>query len=92
MRLLLFRFWPVLIPLIAYWLWLQHVGRKATIDGKPALRFSDGPWYWAVLASLLTAAGCFIFWGSEAVQGNTGSYTPPHMEHGVVMPAQIGTP
>lgn len=64
MTFLLLRFWPALLPMLVYWLWLKRIGRKATIEGKPTLQFRDGPWYWAVIASLLTAMGCFIFLGS----------------------------
>jgi hypothetical protein len=92
LRLLLFRFWPVFIPLVAYWLWWRFVGSKATIEGKPAMRFRDGPWYWAVLSSLLLAVVCFIFLGGEAVQGTTGDYIPPHMENGQVVPGQVAKP
>lgn len=92
LRLILFRFWPVLIPLIAYWLWWRMVGRKATIDGKPVMRFRDGPWYWAVLSSLLIAVACFIFLGQEATRGTTGNYIPPHMENGAIVPGQVENP
>jgi len=92
LRLFLFRFWPVFIPLIVYWLWLGYVGKKATIDGKPAMRFRDGPWYWAVLASLLIAVGCFMLLGEEAAQGGKGNYVPPHMENGTLVPGQVEKP
>lgn len=88
MRLFLFRFWPVLIPLIIYWVWLKRVGRKATIEGKPVLRFRDGPWYWAVLSSLLIAVGIFVMLGSELHEGR-GTYVPAHMENGKLIPPQV---
>ncbi len=56
------------------------------------MRFRDGPWYWAVLSSLLLAVVCFIFLGGEAVQGTTGDYIPPHMENGQVVPGQVAKP
>jgi hypothetical protein len=92
LRLFLFRFWPVFIPLVIYWLWWHFIGRKATIDGKPLTRFRDGPWYWAVLTSLLIAVGCFIFLGKESIQGGKGAYIPPHMENGTLVPAQVQKP
>lgn len=89
LSLLLFRFWPVLVPLIVYWLWLKHVGRKATIAGQPVLKFRDGPWYWAVLASLLTAAACFVLLGVQATAGGKGEYVPPHMQNGELVPGHV---
>ena len=88
MGLFLFRFWPVLIPLIVYWLWLYKIGRKATINGQPILRFRDGPWYWMVIASLAIGIGCFIIWGSS-IEGSKGTYVPPHIENGVMVPGHV---
>lgn len=88
MLLFVMRFWPVLIPLLIYWLWWLRVGKRATIEGKPVLRFRDGPWYWAVLASLLTGIGCFIFLGLE-IEPVKGAYAPPHIENGKVVPGSV---
>jgi hypothetical protein len=87
-RLLLLRLWPALLPLLVYWIWLRHIGRKATINGKPALRFRDGPWYWAVLASLLIAVVSFAILGLTQ-PAEKGAYTPPHMENGNIVPGQV---
>lgn len=88
MGLFFFRFWPAFIPLLAYWLWLSMVGRKATIEGRPVLRFRDGPWYWAVLASLLAALACFAYLGLS-LPGSKGTYTPPHSENGSIVPGHV---
>lgn len=88
MVLFLIRFWPALIPLIVYWLWLKWVGRKATIEGMPVLRFRDGPWYWAVLASLLIGAGCYVALALEMTP-HKGTYIPPHMEDGRLVPGVV---
>jgi hypothetical protein len=88
MGLFLFRFWPVLIPLIIYWVWLKMVGRKATIAGRPVVRFRDGPWYWAVLCSLLIGIGIFIVLGTS-IHEERGSYLPAHMENGHIVPPQV---
>ncbi len=87
-KLLLLRFWPVLIPVLVYWLWLRTVAAKARKEGKPAPLFRDGPWYWLVLASLGMAVLCFLFWGGsgEAVKGD---YIPPHVENGKVIPGHV---
>lgn len=88
MGLFLFRFWPVLLPLIAYFLWWYLVGRKQTIDGIPVRLFRDGWWYWAVLSSLLIGMACFIFIGTH-IEGGKGAYVPPHMEGGELVPSHI---
>lgn len=88
MSLFIFRFWPVLIPLLAYWLWLILVRRKAEKTGLPKPGFRDGPWYWAVLASLLTGVGCFIY-VVTTVEGGRGTYVPPHLEGERLIPGQV---
>jgi hypothetical protein len=88
MGLFLFRFWPVLVPLILYWVWQVVVRRRAVKAGKTPPRFSDGPWYWAVLASLLTALGCFLLIGAT-IENNKGRYVPPHMEDGKLVPGRV---
>lgn len=90
MGLFLFRFWPVLVPLLVYWLWLRVVGRKAVAAGKPAPLFVEGPWYWMVISSLVIAIICFILLGS-ASEGEKGQYEPPHMENGQVIPGHVRT-
>ncbi len=88
MSLFLFRFWPVLIPLVIYWVWLRIVGRRATIEGRPVLRFRDGPWYWAVLCSLLIGVGIFLMLGTS-IEPQRGTYIPPHLEDGRIVPPQV---
>jgi hypothetical protein len=90
MGLFLFRFWPVLIPLIIYWLWFIKIARSAEREGKPRPHFRDGPWFWAVLASLITGIGCFMMIGTSG-EGNTGVYVPPHLENGTLVPGREGS-
>ncbi len=88
MGLFLFRFWPVLIPLLVYLLWYWNTGRKAVKAGKEKPKFRDGPWFWIVLSSLAIGFGCFIFLGAT-IEGTKGNYEPPHMENGVLVPGKI---
>ena len=88
MGLFLFRFWPVLIPLIVYLLWLYIVGRKAKKAGQPGVHFLDGPWYWVVITSLVIGIGCFMLLATS-LTGDAGEYIPPHMQKGVLVPGQV---
>lgn len=88
MGLLLFRLWPALIPLLMYYIWHVSVCRKAEKNGQPKPKFRDGPWYWAVLASLAVGAACLLFLGAS-IEPQTGTYVPPHMENGVLVPGQV---
>lgn len=89
MALFLFRFWPVLIPLIAYAIWMASVRGRARKAGEPLPHFfRDGPWFWALVASFALAMAMFLFFGlsHESVKGD---YVPPHMEDGRIVPGRI---
>ena len=88
MGLFLFRFWPVLIPLLVYWLWLARARGKARKAGEALPHFRDGPWFLAVIASLLTALLIFLALGLSAEQSGS-EYVPPHMENGELVPGKI---
>ena len=84
MGLFLLRFWPALLPLIVYWLWWKKAHARALKEGKPTPLFREGPWYWAVLSSLLIAAFCFVILGLLPA-AEKGVYVPPHVENGKVI-------
>ncbi|MGE0753591.1 MAG: hypothetical protein AB7L92_00345 [Alphaproteobacteria bacterium] len=88
MGLFIFRFWPVLIPLLIYWLWYLNNRRKARKLGKDVPRFRDGPWYWAVLASLGTGLCIFVVLGL-GMRESKGTYEPPHLENGKMIDGKI---
>lgn len=91
MGLFIFRFWPVVIPLLIYWMWLVVVRRRAAKAGQQPPGFRDGPWYWAVLASLLTAVGCFLYLGFTVSRTDSlkGQYVPPHVENNRLVPGHV---
>jgi polyferredoxin len=88
LSLFLFRFWPVLIPVVVYWLWFKTHVNKAKKNDLPIPRFRDGPWYWLVLSSLLLGVLCFVGLGA-ATPSLKGKYIPPHMENGVLIPGHV---
>lgn len=88
MALFLFRFFPVLLPLLVYAVWHFLAKRKAKKEGKPIPRFRDLPIYWLVMSSLLVGILCMLFL-AFSVGGDKGNYIPPHLEGGQVVPAHI---
>ena len=88
MSLFLFRFWPVLVPLIAYVVWMQFVRRKAEKAGEPLPHFRDGPLFWAVMASLGVGLCIFVSLGLSHHE-DRGSYIPPHMQDGTIVPGRV---
>lgn len=88
MALFIFRFWPVFIPLFVYVLWMLLVRRKAKKAGAPLPHFREGPWFWALVASLLTAVVIFISLGLSH-SSTKGEYIAPHMEDGKIVPGRV---
>lgn len=87
LRLLIVHFWPVLLPLLLYVLWLMQARRKAAKAGEAHPAFFAGPWLWAVTASLAMAIGGFIVLGLSAKGDVEGHYVPAQMVDGKIVPA-----
>lgn len=88
MGLFIFRFWPALIPLLLYMIWMKFVQIKALNAGEVPPRFRDGPLYKLVLATLAVGIACYVWLGVN-MQSNTGEYVPPRMENGVMQPGYV---
>ena len=74
--LFLMRFWPALLPIILYTIWWFLICRNARKTGTKLPRFSDGPLYSVVVASLLLGVACFVYMGITA-EGVRENYVPP---------------
>lgn len=85
-QLLFVRFWPVLLPILAYFIWLALARRKAFAAGNPKPGVLDGPWAGMLTLSLAMMIACFLLLGfsSDPVKGH---YVPAHMENGKLVPA-----
>lgn len=88
MGLFLFRFWPVIVPLLLYMLWMRRVRHLARKAGEEPPHFRDGPLYWLAASMLAVAALCFFALG-VAMEERTGTYVPPRVEDGKMIPGHI---
>lgn len=79
-KLILTRFWPVLIPLIVYLAWLFYVRRKRREAAeKPS--FGDGPFMltvWSTAGLLVLSLFSYFL----LVENSPGEYTPSRFEKG----------
>lgn len=91
MGIFLLRFWPVLLPFLVYIFWMMRVRRHARKAGEAVPDFREGPWFWAVVATLLVALLLFLILGLSH-SANQGEYTPPHMENGHIIPGGVHAP
>jgi len=85
---LLIELWPVVLPVALFlcWRWLQR--RRAKKHGHPLPRYTEGPWFWVWVSTLVIAIGCFILWWVESPKLE-GVYVPAHMENGVLVPSRV---
>jgi hypothetical protein len=88
MGLFLLRFWPVLIPLIVYLLWITRERRRAHKSGTKLPKFLSGPWFTAVITSLAIGMAIFLFLGFTHTQ-EKGNYIPSHVENGQIVPGKV---
>lgn len=89
MALFLFRFYPVLLPLIVYLLWFYLVRQRARKKGGEPPKFSDAPVFLLLMSSFIIAIICFLFLALSIDSGSKGNYEPPHMEGEKLIPAQV---
>ena len=76
LRFLITKAWPALIPLAIYVLWMALRRRKAKKQADDIPSWIDGPWAWAVGASLLLLIGGLIWVGVNAPSNKDVSYQP----------------
>ncbi len=84
-RYLLLLFLPALVYL-AWLLLLHYRARRTGSTDLPALR--EGPWFWLILAGILLTIAAYI--GGSLLEPTipAGTYQPPRLEDGRVVPAQ----
>jgi len=91
LRMLLVRFWPVILPIAAYALWLflaRRKARKAGVEKIPKL--GDGPWFSAVISAAFIMIALFLYLGFSAQKGT--EYVPSHVENGSIIPGYLKEP
>ncbi len=84
-KLLIYRFWPVLLPIILYLVWHELRKKKAKKQGQPPAEIHEGPWLAALLASLVIAIGCVLWFALTTESHNNVSYHPAYIEDGKII-------
>ena len=88
LRMLFVEFWPVILPSLIYILLMILRRRKAKNSGDAVPGLAEGPWFVTIAATLVIAIGCFLLIGSMRAPLD-GTYTPAHMENGVLIQGTI---
>lgn len=84
----LIRFWPILLPLVLYLIWMMRQRARARRNGQPVPALRDGPVGWTLAATFMALVLCFI-WTMLMADPLAGTYIPAHMENGVIVPARV---
>lgn len=80
---------PLLLPSLLYVAWWNLYGRRAAAAGGTPALLREGPWFWLILAGLGLAAAALI---AGALMGGSepgGTYIPPRLEDGRVIPGRV---
>jgi hypothetical protein len=89
LRLIIFKFWPALIPAIIYLVWLLIARKKAKKLGAQVLPgIKDGPWIEAVISTIAIVIAMF-FWLALSTPVEKGQYIPPKVVNGKIIDSQI---
>jgi hypothetical protein len=80
---------PFLMPAAIYVLWVWYRTRYVAAHGGEAPKLEQGPWPLLLFAGAVLA---FVVLGTTAMlRGDdpTGTYVPPHVENGQVIPGHL---
>ncbi|HIF08647.1 MAG TPA: hypothetical protein EYQ81_01540 [Sneathiellales bacterium] len=86
LRKLLFHGIPLILPFLMYGLWVYTVRRKKDASGG---LWDDTPWTWLVAAGFGLMITSLIAVGLLAGDDPGGTYVPPHVVDGVIVPGQV---
>lgn len=88
-RTLLTKILPLLVPAALFLLWMWRARRRAAANGgkRPPLR--EAPWVWMAFAGLAVLAAGLVFFRFSTGEPPGGTYVPPHLEDGEVVPGRV---
>jgi membrane protease YdiL (CAAX protease family) len=89
-RILLQYALPILLPSLVYLGWLVYENRRIANGGEGKVRrWEEGPWGWLVGGGLALGVLVAIVTVVLTGRGKEGTYVPPRMEDGRVVPGHL---
>lgn len=85
---LILRFWPILLPFIAVMLWNWRLHRLARKRNEPVVYVRRDVWLVAGAISLAIAL-VLVTYDGLTEKSVKGTYIPPHLENGVMIPGRV---
>jgi hypothetical protein len=80
---------PLLLPTGLYLLWAVSIGQTET--ARTASEWRALPWAWLMIAGVILAI-IALFAVVEIGGNKEGTYVPPHLENGQVVPGHVEPP
>lgn len=92
-RILLQYVLPILLPSLVYLAWLVYENRRIAQGGAGTMRrWEDGPWAWLVGGGVVIAVLGAIGVAALSGRGKEGTYVPPYLEDGRIVPGHLEPP
>jgi hypothetical protein len=89
-RVLLQYVLPIVLPSLVYAAWLVYENRRVAKGGKGTTRrLEEGPWAWLIAGGLVLAVAGAIAAAALSGRGREGTYVPPRVEDGRVVPGRL---
>lgn len=79
---MLIKFWPALIPVTLYVIWMIWRRRKAVRLGAVPPSWFDGNGLWVACASLITMVACFVWLALHSPINTDPHYQPARFKDG----------
>lgn len=86
LRKILFHGIPLLLPFLVYGLWMYRVRRKRAATGG---LWDDAPLTWLLIAGFALMIGSLFAVGFLSGDDPVGTYVPPRVVDGVIVPGQM---
>lgn len=81
--------WPALLPVLVYVLWHWRRRNKARRSGENLPRWQDGPWFWALVVSIVLLIVLLMGIGISSAPNAGTHYQPKRLEDGIVRPGRM---
>jgi hypothetical protein len=83
-RRILYEVLLFLLPFALYGIYWRLSGR-----GRPEEAQRPHPWVTLFICGLVLVAASFFFWAYEDGEATDGTYVPPHVEDGRIVPGRV---
>lgn len=89
LKTLLLKFWPALIPIALYLIWLIIRSKRKDKKGDKQSQ-EEKNWTWVAIVSLFLIIACFLYILFEVSQdAGRGDYTPATFQDGQFTPGKV---